>query len=231
MTLSVFESALRCHFLNRRQALLCADCVYIDSGGTALSLRDKPAGCFDAFKCFEKAHCCYAQVEKIGLQREGGKEEKRKRKRKKKRKEKKRRTKKTHKKANSDSHIPPSCSGVFYPAILSLKYLIQMLLKTFQRPGKKPRSWEEYGSPSLHFHITIIFFAGHSDILRGLPLTQSTHKVSKSTRGGFTFYYKTFRGQVHGARSSCTADARPRNGFENGPNLAESRIEYVLLTT
>jgi len=25
--------------------------------------------------------------------------------------------------------------------------------------------------------------------------------------------------------------ARPPNGFENGPNLPENRIEYVLLTT
>jgi len=49
--------------------------------------------------------------------------------------------------------------------------------------------------------------------------------------GGFTFDYKTFLEKGHSASSSCTADARPLNGSENGPNLAENRIEYVLLTT
>jgi len=50
--------------------------------------------------------------------------------------------------------------------------------------------------------------------------------------GGFTFYYtKKFLEQVHSARLSCTADARPLNGFEKGPNSDENRIEYVLLTT
>jgi len=58
------------------------------------------------------------------------------------------------------------------------------------------------------------------------------HKVSTSIRGGFhVLLHKTFLEQVHSARSSCTADARPLNGFENGPNVAESRIEHVLLTT
>jgi len=46
--------------------------------------------------------------------------------------------------------------------------------------------------------------------------------------GGFTFYYtshviKWFILHVH-----C---ARPLNGFENGSNLAENRIEYILLTS
>jgi len=59
-----------------------------------------------------------------------------------------------------------------------------------------------------------------------------THKVSTSIRGGFhVLLHKKFLEQVHSARSSCTADARPLNGFENGLNLAENRIEYVLLTT
>jgi len=57
-------------------------------------------------------------------------------------------------------------------------------------------------------------------------------KVSTSIRGGVSrFTTQTFIEQVHPARSSCTADGRPLNGFENGPNLAENRIEYVLLTT
>jgi len=59
-----------------------------------------------------------------------------------------------------------------------------------------------------------------------------THKVSTSRRGGFhVLLHKTFLERVHCARSSCTADARPLNGFENGPNLAENITEYVLLTT
>jgi len=46
--------------------------------------------------------------------------------------------------------------------------------------------------------------------------------------GGLTFYYTShdmnrFIPHVH--------RARPLNGFENGANLAENRIEYVLLTT
>jgi len=46
--------------------------------------------------------------------------------------------------------------------------------------------------------------------------------------GGFTFYYTShdmnrFIPHVH--------RARPLNGFENGPNLAENRKKYVLLTT
>ena len=59
-----------------------------------------------------------------------------------------------------------------------------------------------------------------------------THKVSTSIRGGFqVLLYKIFLEQVHSARLSCTADARPLTGFEKGPNLAENRVEYVLLTT
>jgi len=47
-------------------------------------------------------------------------------------------------------------------------------------------------------------------------------------RGVLTFYYTShdmvrFIPHVH--------RARPLNGFENGPNLAENRIEYVVLTT
>ena len=34
-----------------------------------------------------------------------------------------------------------------------------------------------------------------------------------------------------GARLSCTANTRPLNEFGKGPNLAENRVEYVLLTT
>ena len=57
-----------------------------------------------------------------------------------------------------------------------------------------------------------------------------TQKVSTSTRGGVhDLLYKTFLEHVHSARSSCTADTRPLNGFENGPTLAENIIEYVLL--
>jgi len=60
-----------------------------------------------------------------------------------------------------------------------------------------------------------------------------THKASTSIRGGgfHILLHKIFLEQVHSARSLCTADVRPLNGFENGPNLAENRIEYVLLTT
>jgi len=59
-----------------------------------------------------------------------------------------------------------------------------------------------------------------------------THKVSTSIRGGVhVLLHKNFHEQVHAARSSCTADARPLNGFEIVPNLAKNRIEYVLLTT
>jgi len=46
--------------------------------------------------------------------------------------------------------------------------------------------------------------------------------------GGLTFYYTSHdmnRFIPHVDR------ARPLNEFENGPNLAENRIEYVLLTT
>ena len=59
-----------------------------------------------------------------------------------------------------------------------------------------------------------------------------THKVSTSIRGGFDILlHKTFLEQVHSARLSCTADTRPLNEFEKGPNLAENRVEYVVLTT
>ena len=58
------------------------------------------------------------------------------------------------------------------------------------------------------------------------------HKVSTSMRGGFqVVLHKIFLEQVYFARLSCTADARPLTGFEKGPNLAEIRVEYVLLTT
>jgi len=55
-----------------------------------------------------------------------------------------------------------------------------------------------------------------------------THKVYTCIRGGFTFYYtshviKRFIPHVH--------RAQPLNGFEIGSNLAENRIEYVLLTS
>ena len=51
-----------------------------------------------------------------------------------------------------------------------------------------------------------------------------THKVSTSIRGGFqVLLYKKFLEQVLSARSSCTADAWPLNGFENGPKLAENK--------
>jgi len=46
--------------------------------------------------------------------------------------------------------------------------------------------------------------------------------------GGLTFYYTSHdidKNIPHVHR------ARPLNGFENGQNLAENRIEYVLLTT
>jgi len=50
--------------------------------------------------------------------------------------------------------------------------------------------------------------------------------------GGFhILLHKTFLEQDHFARLSCTADTRPLNEFEKGPNLAENRVEYVLLTT
>jgi len=59
-----------------------------------------------------------------------------------------------------------------------------------------------------------------------------THKVSTSVRGGFhVLLHKKIHEQVHSERSSCTADARPLKVFEIGPNLAENRLEYVLLTT
>jgi len=48
---------------------------------------------------------------------------------------------------------------------------------------------------------------------------------------GGSLLHKKILEQVHSARTSCTADARPLNGFENGGNLTENRIEYVLLTT
>jgi len=60
-----------------------------------------------------------------------------------------------------------------------------------------------------------------------------THKASDSSyiRGGLQVWlHKKFLEVVHSARSSCTADAWPLNGFENGPNLAENKIEYALLT-
>ena len=50
--------------------------------------------------------------------------------------------------------------------------------------------------------------------------------------GVFTFYYtKHFFNSSFRARLSCTADARPLTGFEEGPNLAENSVLYVLLTT
>jgi len=59
-----------------------------------------------------------------------------------------------------------------------------------------------------------------------------THKVSTSIRGGFhILLHKTFLEQVHSARLLCTADTRPLKEFEKDPNLAENRVEYVLMTT
>jgi len=55
-----------------------------------------------------------------------------------------------------------------------------------------------------------------------------THKVSTSNRGGvLILLHKPCHEEDHSAHSSRT----PLNGFENGLNLAENRIEYVLLTT
>jgi len=54
----------------------------------------------------------------------------------------------------------------------------------------------------------------------------ANHKVSTTVWGGFdVLLHKTILEQVQSARSSCTADARAPNGFENGPNLARNRIE------
>jgi len=50
------------------------------------------------------------------------------------------------------------------------------------------------------------------------------------TGGVSRLLHKTFLEQVHSAHSSCTADARPLSGLENGANFDENRIEYVLLT-
>jgi len=55
------------------------------------------------------------------------------------------------------------------------------------------------------------------------PSTAKTARVSR-------LLHKTFLEQVHSAHSSCTADARPLSGLENGANFDENRIEYVLLT-
>jgi len=53
-------------------------------------------------------------------------------------------------------------------------------------------------------------------------------KFSPPYGGGFIFYYTS---HVMNRFISHVYCARPLNGFENRPNLAENRIEYVLLTT
>jgi len=64
------------------------------------------------------------------------------------------------------------------------------------------------------------------------PMLKVTKFAPPSILGCFhVLLHKKFHEQVHSARSSCTANARPLNGFENGPNLTENRIEHVLLTT
>jgi len=63
--------------------------------------------------------------------------------------------------------------------------------------------------------------------LISFPMLRLT-KLPPPFGGGFTFYYtshviKWFIPHVH--------RARPLNRFENGSNLAENRIEYILLTS
>jgi len=73
----------------------------------------------------------------------------------------------------------------------------------------------------------------HNQIYSRISYAISMLKLTKFPPpygGGVHFLpHKTFLEQVHSARSSCTADAQPLNGFENGPNLANNRIDYVLL--
>jgi len=61
-----------------------------------------------------------------------------------------------------------------------------------------------------------------------LKLTKFAPPYCHIRGGGFKFYYtrhvmNRFIPHVH-----C---AQPLNGFKNGPNLAENRIEYDVLTT
>ena len=69
----------------------------------------------------------------------------------------------------------------------------------------------------------------------GLRLTKTSLTIINRTgliqRGGIQVLHKIFLEKVHSARLSCTANARPLTGFEKGPNLAENRVEYVLLDT
>jgi len=107
-------------------------------------------------------------------------------------------------------------------ALYSLKRTMHFLKKSFVFSQKNPAISQKSPNPlhTIKFPKLICFFYVEN------------HKVSTSIRGGFhVLLHKTFLEQIHSARSSCTPDARPLNGFENGPNLAENRIEYVLLTT
>jgi len=103
--------------------------------------------------------------------------------------------------------------------------------------------YKETTSRANNFFFSSNFLS--RDILVITPPTQSNlfpkltyffyvenHKIPTSILGGFhILLHKIFLKQVHPARLSCTANAQPLNGFENGPNLAENRIKYVLLTT
>ena len=128
------------------------------------------------------------------------------------------------------SHRLPKCATWKNCADLNLSFLCATLKK--------------FSDLNLNAKL-IVNFSNESDFTFLTHSTQSnlfpnfvcffyveTHKVSTSTRGGFqVLLHKIFLEQVHSARLSCTADARPLTGFEKGPNLAENRVEYVLLTT
>jgi len=89
-------------------------------------------------------------------------------------------------------------------------------------PKKGLENWSSHFKPNpLH----IIKFIPETDVLFLCLNSQSFH-LHKG--GGLTFYYTS---HVMNRFIPHVYHARPLNGFENGPNLAENSIKYVLLTT
>ena len=65
------------------------------------------------------------------------------------------------------------------------------------------------------------------------PDTSNSHEfeLHRPSNKGTKLLLKVIKAIIIIARLSCTADTRPLNEFEKGPNLAENGVEYVSLTT
>jgi len=112
-----------------------------------------------------------------------------------------------------------------YLAARLLEFALHSLRKYLYLPssGSFPsRNWKTRNSPPPHIYSRNWY---------AFSMLKLTKFPPQYGGGVHILLHKTFFEQVHSARLSCTADTRPMNEFEKGPNLAENRVEYVLLTT